>query len=111
MVITNVPGPQIQLYLLGSRLAEIYPQVPLFYNQGLGVALFSYAGKLCWGVAADSELVPDVHDLIRCVQESFAELLTLARAEASDERERQPGRRRASRRTDAARRTERRLRA
>ena len=41
MIVTNVPGPQIPLYTLGARLEEMYPQVPLLENPGLGVALFS----------------------------------------------------------------------
>jgi WS/DGAT/MGAT family acyltransferase len=111
MVITNVPGPQVPLYLLGSRLVEIYPQVPLFYNQGLGVALFSYAGKLFWGFTADWELFPDLHDMVVAVEDSFAELLALAKAEPTGERRRKRTRRYPSRRSDAARRDERRLRA
>lgn len=79
LVVTNVPGPQCPLYLLGARLVDIHPHVPLFPNQGLGVALFSYAGKLCWGFSADRYLVPDLTEFRRCVSGSFAELLALAR--------------------------------
>jgi hypothetical protein len=39
--------------------------VPLFENQALGIALFSYAGRLCWGFNADWNLVPDVHTVCR----------------------------------------------
>ena len=53
MIVTNVPGPQIPLYMLGSKLVEMYPQVPLLANTGLGVALFSYNGRMCWGFNAD----------------------------------------------------------
>ena len=53
MIVTNVPGPQIPLYLLGARMVETYPMVPLFSSQGLGIALFSYAGGLYWGVVCD----------------------------------------------------------
>ena len=42
LVVTNVPGPKVPLYLLGAQMSEIYPLVPLFVNQGLGIALFSY---------------------------------------------------------------------
>jgi diacylglycerol O-acyltransferase / wax synthase len=79
LVVTNVPGPQCPLYLLGARLVDIHPHVPLFPNQGLGVALFSYAGKLCWGFSADPDLVPDLPEFRRCVSASFDELLALAR--------------------------------
>jgi len=74
LIVTNVPGPPGPLYLLGARLLAGYPLVPLFENQGLGVALFSYDGKLCWGLNADWDLVPDLHDLVVAVYASFAEL-------------------------------------
>jgi WS/DGAT/MGAT family acyltransferase len=79
LVVTNVPGPQYPLYLLGARLADVHPHVPLFPNQGLGIALLSYAGRLCWGFSADRDLVPDLAELRECVLASFEELLALAR--------------------------------
>jgi len=85
LVVTNVPGPQVPLYLLGARMAEIYPLVPLFARLGLGVALFSYAGRLHWGFNADWDVVPDLHDFVRAVEESFAELHAAALAERDAE--------------------------
>jgi hypothetical protein len=82
MVVTNVPGPQLPLYLLGSRMLEIYPVVPLTDGLGLGIALFSYDGKLCWGFNADWDLVPDLDSFVSCVDESFEELRGLARRTA-----------------------------
>ncbi len=82
LVVTNVPGPQIPLYLLGARLHECYPMLALLPNQGLGVALFSYAGRLHWGVVADWDLVPDLHEFLVAIEESFRELLLAARASA-----------------------------
>jgi diacylglycerol O-acyltransferase len=79
LVVTNVPGPQTPLYFLGARLVDVHPHVPLFPNQGLGIALLSYAGKLCWGFSADRDLVPDLAEFRRCVSTSFDELLALAR--------------------------------
>ena len=83
LVVTNVPGPQIPLYLLGAPLQEIYPMVNLLLNQGLGVALFSYAGRLCWGCISDWDLVPDLHDFIGDIEASFAELEAVADTSAS----------------------------
>ena len=60
MIVTNVPGPQFPLYMLGARLLGMYPMVPLLPGGGLGVALFSYEGKLCWGFNGDYEIVPDL---------------------------------------------------
>jgi diacylglycerol O-acyltransferase len=78
-VVTNVPGPQVPLYLLGARMDEAYPVVPLFVNQGLGIALFSYDRRLQWGINGDWDLLPDIEAFARYLTESFRELL--ARAE------------------------------
>jgi len=74
LIVSNVPGPQIPLYLLGAEMLAGYPLVPLFSNQALAVAILSYAGKLCWGLNADWELVPDLHDFAKAVALSFDEL-------------------------------------
>jgi WS/DGAT/MGAT family acyltransferase len=74
LVVTNVPGPPTPLYLLGARMLEAYPLVPLFMGQALGIALFSNAGKLFWGFNADWDALPDLRDLIDAVDASFAEL-------------------------------------
>jgi WS/DGAT/MGAT family acyltransferase len=78
MIVTNVPGPQIPLYLLGARLIEAFPLVPLLENAGLGVGLFSYDGRLCWGFNADYELLPDVRSFVRATESAFAELAQAA---------------------------------
>ena len=80
LVVTNVPGPQIPLYLLGTRMLESYPMVPLFEGQALGVALFSYAGGLYWGFSADWDQVPDLHDFVVAIDDSFRELCDAADA-------------------------------
>jgi WS/DGAT/MGAT family acyltransferase len=87
LVITNVPGPQVPLYLLGARMLEGYGQVPLFANQGLGVALFSYDGGLYWGFNADWELLPDLPHLVEAVQKSFEELHAAAMPETPRQRQ------------------------
>ena len=74
LIVSNVPGPQFPLYLLGAEMLAGYPLVPLFSNQTLTVAIFSYVGKLCWGVNADWDLVPDLHDFVKAVSLSFDEL-------------------------------------
>lgn len=74
LIVSNVPGPQFPLYLLGARLLEGYPAVPLFEYQGLGIATFSYDGHLFWGLNADWELVPDLHDIAEGLVASFEEL-------------------------------------
>ncbi len=74
LVVTNVPGPQIPLYMLGAELRDCYPMLALLQNQALGVALFSYAGKLSWGFIADWDLIPDLHDFVVAIETSFREL-------------------------------------
>jgi WS/DGAT/MGAT family acyltransferase len=76
MVVTNVPGPPTPLYLLGARMLEAYPMVPLAMNMGLGVALLSNAGKLFWGFNADWDVIPDLHDFVLAIKGSVAELHT-----------------------------------
>jgi len=79
LIVTNVPGPQVPLYLAGAPMLAVYPLVPLFSNQGLGIALFSYAGKLFWGLNADWDTLPDIGVFAEAIQASFAELLDAAR--------------------------------
>ncbi|HUC57674.1 MAG TPA: wax ester/triacylglycerol synthase family O-acyltransferase [Streptosporangiaceae bacterium] len=52
-VTTNVPGPQFPLYLLGRKLTELYPYVPIGDNLRIGVAIFSYLETFAFGVTAD----------------------------------------------------------
>lgn len=78
LVVTNVPGPQIPLYMLGAELGVCFPMLALLPNQALGVALFSYAGKLCWGFIADWDLIPDLHDFVVAIETSFRELQSAA---------------------------------
>lgn len=78
VVITNVPGPPRTAYLLGARMEEIYPLVPLAQQQALGIALFSYDGGLHWGLHADWDAVPDLHDLAERLDDEFERLLKLA---------------------------------
>jgi len=72
LVVTNVPGPPIAVYVAGARMAACYPVVPLFANQALGVALFSYDGRLHFGFNADWDALPDLHDLVAAVDSELA---------------------------------------
>jgi WS/DGAT/MGAT family acyltransferase len=74
MIVTNVPGPQVPLYMMGSKLLEMFPQVPLLENTGLGIALFSYDGNLYWGFNCDPSLVPDIGTFVSMIRSAFAEL-------------------------------------
>ena len=78
LVVTNVPGPQVPIYTLGAMLLEIYPHVPLIARLGLGIALTSYDGRLCWGFNADYDLVPDLERFVQMTRDSFDELRAAA---------------------------------
>ena len=73
LVVTNVPGPQVPLYLLGAKMLDNYGFIPLTDYLCLGVVLFSYAGKLCWGFTAEWDLLPDLHDFVSDIEASFRE--------------------------------------
>jgi diacylglycerol O-acyltransferase / wax synthase len=77
LVVTNVPGPQFPLYLLGRRLRSLYPVVPLARRQALGIAVMSYNGHLGFGLLGDYDALPDL-DLI--AQELERAIRRLARA-------------------------------
>jgi diacylglycerol O-acyltransferase / wax synthase len=85
VVVTNVPGPQIPLYLAGKRMIDTFPMVPLAKNQGLGIALLSYAGRINFGLVGDYDLLWDLDDFADDVQESLAELAAEASVELTVE--------------------------
>jgi len=74
LMVTNVPGPQIPLYFLGCLMKTAYPVVTLFNNMALSIGLFSFNGGLFWGLTADWEKLPDLHDLVELLGDSFKEL-------------------------------------
>jgi WS/DGAT/MGAT family acyltransferase len=80
LVVTNVPGPQIPLYMLGREMEAMFPLVPLAANQALGIAIMSYNGQLNFGLNADYDALPDLAALADHLRESMAELVTAAGA-------------------------------
>jgi len=74
MIVTNVKGPSFPLYLLDARLRWVYPVVPLMPKQNLGIALFSYEGRIHWGFNSDWECFSAVDDFVSDLEASFAEL-------------------------------------
>ena len=64
LVVSNVPGPQQPLYLLGRQIKEIYPFVPLSpQNHALSIGMISYDGRIYFGLVADRDVIPDLDDL------------------------------------------------
>ena len=78
LVVTNVPGPQFPLYMLGRTLLEMFPMVPLAANQALGIAIMSYNGQLNFGLNADYDALADVERLAQDLTDAIAELLRAA---------------------------------
>ena len=74
LVVTNVPGPQFPLYVLGHRLQVLYPVVPLAQRQALGIAVMSYDGHLGFGLLGDYDALPDLEDIAQDVRWAIASL-------------------------------------
>jgi WS/DGAT/MGAT family acyltransferase len=74
LIVTNVRGPDLPLYLLGARMREFYPLLPLFEGQGLAVAALSYLGHLHVGLTADWDHVPDLELLGASLEGALGEL-------------------------------------
>jgi diacylglycerol O-acyltransferase len=66
------------MYLLESEMLGNYPMVPLWAQHGIGLALFSYNGKLLWGIQADYAALPDTQAFVEALHVSFRELADLA---------------------------------
>jgi WS/DGAT/MGAT family acyltransferase len=80
LIVTNVPGPQFPLYLLGREMQQIVPIAFLPENHALAVAIMSYNGKVDFGLLADYDAMPDIDAFASHLEESLAELLAAARS-------------------------------
>jgi diacylglycerol O-acyltransferase / wax synthase len=78
LIVTNVPGPQHPLYLMGARLLEAFPIVPLTRNLTVVVGILSYDGTLHFGLWADRDAFTDVEVLANGIDDAFTELLKIA---------------------------------
>lgn len=74
MIVTNVPGPQVPVFMLGARMLESYPMVPLMANEALNIALFSYQDALYWGFNSDWDALPDLHEFVESIPLGFEAL-------------------------------------
>jgi diacylglycerol O-acyltransferase / wax synthase len=84
LVVTNVPGPQIPLYVLGRELQDIFPVGFLPPNQALFVAIMSYNGSINFGLLADYDSMEDVDEIANGIESAIAELLEAAEAEGTE---------------------------
>ena len=98
LVISNIPGPRIPLYLRGCQLLESYPVVPLAQDHALSIGMTTVQDDACFGFYVDRKVLPDADDLPAHVDAAIDELLALTdrspapppEAEAEPEREREP---------------------
>jgi WS/DGAT/MGAT family acyltransferase len=82
MIVTNVPGPQVPLYVLGREMEEIFPIAFLPENHALAVAIMSYNGRICFGLLADFDTIDDADVIAGGIESSLAELEEAAAAAA-----------------------------
>ncbi|HEX2415632.1 MAG TPA: wax ester/triacylglycerol synthase family O-acyltransferase [Thermoleophilaceae bacterium] len=83
LIVTNVPGPQFPLYLLGREMEEIVPIAFLPENHALAIAIMSYNGKVDFGLLGDYDAMPDLESVGKHVEESLQELLKAARKQSA----------------------------
>jgi hypothetical protein len=77
LVISNVPGPPVPLYLAGARMLTNYPTSIVVHGMGLNITVQSYDRSLDFGVMADAAAMPDVSDFARAIEVGFDDLRAL----------------------------------
>jgi diacylglycerol O-acyltransferase / wax synthase len=84
LIVTNVPGPQIPLYMLGRELEVIYPVAFLPPNHALAIAIMSYNGSVNFGLLADYDTMEDADSIAEWIAEGLEELSAIAKQAAPD---------------------------
>ena len=79
VLVTNVPGPQIPIYMLGRQLEELAPLAFLAPEHLLAIGIMSYHGSVTYGLIADADQVPDLDVLAKHLEEALSELVAAAR--------------------------------
>jgi diacylglycerol O-acyltransferase / wax synthase len=80
LIVTNVPGPQIPLYVLGRELEDVFPVAFLPENHALAIAIMSYNGGMDFGLLGDYDAMEDIEMLATGLSESLGDLLAAAEA-------------------------------
>lgn len=93
LVISNVPGPPVPLFMAGARMLSNYPTSIVVHGMALNITVQSYDQSLDFGLMADAAAMPDVHDLAEALRLAYADLLVLPLPGVSDEDEPAPRRR------------------
>jgi diacylglycerol O-acyltransferase len=79
-VTTNIPGPQYPIYLLGRRMLEMYPYIPVALGVRISIGIMSYDGHVAIGVTGDYDAVPDLDVLCTAIEDSLTELVGTIRS-------------------------------
>jgi hypothetical protein len=79
VIVTNVPGPQFPLYVLGRELQTVVPVAFLPDNHTLAVAIFSYNGMMSFGLLGDFDALEDIDAVTEGIERSLRELLDAAK--------------------------------
>jgi len=74
LVVSNVPGPQVPMYIAGARLLAQYPIMPIAESMGLSIAVTSLAGTMAFGITADWDTLPDIEFLAEAMGDAMDEL-------------------------------------
>jgi WS/DGAT/MGAT family acyltransferase len=80
LIVTNVPGPQLPLYVLGRQLEDLFPVAFLPENHALAIAIMSYNGSLDYGLLGDYDALSDIDVITQGLDDSLAALLAAARS-------------------------------
>ncbi len=76
LIVSNVPGPDLPIFLAGARMTSLHPIGPIIEGVGVNVTVFSYLDSVHVGIQACWDLVPDVDVLARAMEEALVELDT-----------------------------------
>jgi diacylglycerol O-acyltransferase len=82
LLVTNVPGPQFPLYVLGREMTSVFPIAFLPKDHALAVAIMSYNGQMNFGLLGDYDAMPDLDAFGDAIETALAELVSVARRQA-----------------------------
>jgi diacylglycerol O-acyltransferase / wax synthase len=82
LIVTNVPGPQFPLYVLGREMVQVFPVAFLPENHALAIAIMSYNGQMNFGLLGDFDALPDIDTIGKNIAAELANLVSLARESA-----------------------------
>jgi diacylglycerol O-acyltransferase / wax synthase len=105
LIVTNVPGPQFPLYVLGRRMERVFPVAFLPENHALAVAIMSYAGEMNFGLLGDFDALPDIESIGESIAAELAQLVELAKEKRAADEQRASSPKRTSRPRSSSRAT------